>query len=186
VTVTVDKLHSEAADYNKTIDFESLFALHWKRVYGVIFRIVGDPAEAEDLALEAFLKLHRQLEQVTRVEATAISGWLYRVATNLGLNALRARKRRDQYELEAGKLAIENSPAVNPAQAYERIEERQRVRQVLSQMKSRSAKILLLRHAGLSYAEIAEAVQVSPKSIGKLLSRAEKEFETRYRAQEGD
>ena len=67
----------------------------------------------------------------------------------------------------------------------ERAEERQRVRQVLSQMKPRSAKILVLRHSGLSYAEIAGAVKVSPNSVGKLLSRAEKVFEQRYRALEG-
>ena len=52
-------------------------------------------------------------------------------------------------------------------------------------MKPKSAKILVLRHTGLSYAEIAAAVRVSPKSVGKLLSRAEKEFEQRYRALEG-
>ena len=186
MTVTANKLRSEATEFESSVDFESLFGMHWARVYAVIFRIVGDPAEAEDLALEAFLKLHRKMEQVMQAEAISTSGWLYRVATNLGLNALRAQKRRDRYEMEAGKQSIEAAPAENPARLYERLEERDRVRQVLSKMKPRSAKVLLLRHAGLSYAEIAAAVQVSPNSIGKLLSRAEKEFEKRYRALEGD
>ena len=66
---------------------------------------------------------------------------------------------------------------------YYGVGERQRVRRVLSQMKSRSAKILVLRHTGLSYAEIAAAIRVSPNSVGKLLSRAEKEFEDLWGAE---
>jgi RNA polymerase sigma-70 factor (ECF subfamily) len=114
-----------------------------------------------------------------------LSGWLYRVATNLGLNALRARKRREKYELEAGKISLESAQLENPAAAIEQAEQRQRVRQVLYQMKPRSAKILVLRHSGLSYAEISAAIRVSPNSVGKLLSRAERDFERRYRALEG-
>jgi RNA polymerase sigma-70 factor (ECF subfamily) len=48
-------------------------------------------------------------------------------------------------------------------------------------MKPRSARVLILRHSGLSYAELAAALQVNPASIGKLLARAEEEFEKKYR-----
>ncbi len=185
MTVTVDKLRSQAVQANAVTDFETLFREHWMRVYGVIYRIVGDRDEAEDLALEAFLKLHGKINGAGRAKSLPTNGWLYRVATNLGLNALRARKRREQYELEAGIISLEASPPGNPAVEVERVEERQRVRQVLSQMKPRSAKILVLRHSGLSYAEIAAAVKISANSVGKLLSRAEKDFEQRYRALEG-
>jgi RNA polymerase sigma-70 factor, ECF subfamily len=185
VSVTVDKLRSQATQANSITDFETLFQEHWSRVYGVIFRIVGDCAEAEDLALEAFLKLHSKINGMEEVKALSTGGWLYRVATNLGLNALRSRKRREQYELEAGRIALEAAHPKNPAVQVERAEERQRVRKVLSQMKPRSAKILVLRHTGLSYAEIATALRVSSNSVGKLLSRAEKEFERRYRVLEG-
>ena len=185
MTVTVDKLRSQAAQANPVTDFESLFQEHWPRVYGVIFRIIGDRAEAEDLALEAFLKLHSKINGSGTVNALSTGGWLYRVATNLGLNALRARKRRQQYELEAGRISLEATHSANPAVQVERAEERQRVRQVLAKMKPRSAKILVLRHSGLSYAEIAAALRVSSNSVGKLLSRAEKDFERRYRALEG-
>ena len=185
MSVTFDKLHSPAAQANSIADFETLFQEHWSRVYGVIFRIVGDRAEAEDLALEAFLKLHSRINGTGNVKVLSTSGWLYRVATNLGLNALRSRKRRERYELEAGRISIEAAHPENPAVEVERAEERQRVRLILSQMKQQSAKILVLRHTGLSYAEIAAAIKVSPNSVGKLLSRAEKDFEQRYRAQEG-
>jgi RNA polymerase sigma-70 factor (ECF subfamily) len=47
-------------------------------------------------------------------------------------------------------------------------------------MKPRSAQLLILRHSGLSYAEIASAIEVSPNSVGTLLARAEREFEEQY------
>ena len=190
MTVTVDDLRSQAAQADDGLaKFEILFQEHWTRVYGVIFRIVGDPDEAEDLALETFLKLHGKIAGTGGPKILPIihstSGWLYRVATNLGLNALRARKRREQYELEAGRISLEATAPENPAAVVERAEQRQRVRQILLQMKPRSAKILVLRHSGLSYTEIAAAVRVSPNSVGKLLSRAENDFEQRYRSLEG-
>jgi RNA polymerase sigma-70 factor (ECF subfamily) len=156
--------------------FEALFQQHWNRLCAVLFRIVGDPDEAQDLALEAFVQLYRRPPRDDR----NLGGWLYRVATNLGLNALRARKRRQQYEQQAGVLALENEPPEDPAMAVERAQERERVRATLSEMKKRSAQVLLLRHSGLSYAEIAAAVGVSPGSVGTLLARAEREFERKF------
>jgi RNA polymerase sigma-70 factor (ECF subfamily) len=188
--VTIDKLRSQSAQADTIKEFETLFQEHWPRIYAVIFRIVGDPDEAEDIALETFLKLHGKMTGISNLKLLSVSsswrGWLYRVGTNLGLNALRARKRRDHYELEAGRISIETVRSENPAVTIERVEQHQRVRQVLSEMKPRSAKILVLRHSGLSYAEIADAVKVSPKSVGKLLSRAEKEFERLFKALEGE
>ena len=194
MTVTLENLHSKATQANTSMQFEALFREHWSRVYGVVFRIVGDPDEAEDLALETFMKLYHTMESPAgirvfhfgRSKNTNLGGWLYRVATNLGLNALRARKRREHYELEAGMDTLQINSPQNPAQKVERAEEHQRVRLILSQMKPRAAKMLILRHTGLSYTEIASAVKVSPNSVGKLLSRAEKDFERRYRALEGN
>jgi RNA polymerase sigma factor (sigma-70 family) len=67
----------------------------------------------------------------------------------------------------------------------ERRETQERVRQVLAKMKPRSAKLLHLRYSGLSYSELAEALQIAPGSVGKFLSRAEDEFERIYRRLEG-
>jgi RNA polymerase sigma-70 factor (ECF subfamily) len=156
--------------------FEALFHAHWGRVVQVLARLVGDPAEAEDLALDAFWRLYRQPPS----QDQNLGGWLYRVATRLGLNALRARQRRQQYEESAGKDALESDPPSNPAALVEQAQERQQVRRVLSLMKPRTAQLLILRHSGLSYAEIAAALDVSPASVGTLLARAEREFERRY------
>ena len=166
--------------------FETIFLEHWPQVYGLLLRLVGDHAEAEDLALEAFLRLyqHGESHQPSGSGANGfnVGGWLYRVATNLGLNAIRGWKRRQRYEMESGKVdPSENVPA-SPAEVFAAGEERQRVRLILSQMEPRQAQLLILRHSGCSYQEIGAALQVSVTSIGTLLVRAEAEFARRYHA----
>lgn len=158
-------------------DFESIFREHWTQVYNVVFRIVSDRNEAEDLALETFWQLYRKPPPGRE----NLAGWLYRVAVNLGLNALRARKRRSHYEEEAGSLAIEGHQDSIPENEFELAERRREVQTVLVRMKPRSAKILILRYSGLSYKEIAVALKVKQSSVGNLLARAEVEFERFYR-----
>jgi RNA polymerase sigma-70 factor (ECF subfamily) len=157
-------------------DFEEIFEGHWERVCGILYRLVGDWDEAQDLAIQTFLQLHQQPPS----DARNISGWLYRVATNKGLNALRARKRRENYEEQAGSLLLEENPIDDPAHALERSINRHKVRATLSRIKPRAAELLLLRYSGLTYAEIAESLGIAPGSVGTLLARAEKEFEKLY------
>jgi RNA polymerase sigma-70 factor (ECF subfamily) len=159
--------------------FEAAFREHWPRLVATLYRLVGESDEAEDLALETFWRLH--LNPPSLAHQDSLRGWLYRVATNLGLNALRARKRRQSYEAQAGHLDIQANAPGDPADEVERAHEGSRVRLVLAQMKPRSAQLLVLRHSGFSYAEIAAALGVAPGSVGVLLARAEKEFEERYK-----
>jgi len=158
--------------------FDAVFLEHWQRVYRVALRLVGDHAEAEDLALETFWRLYQK--QSTDARDVNLGGWLYRVETNLGLNALRARKRRTQHELDAGRWQIETS-VHDPEQSLQADEERSRVRAILAEMDERQAQLLLLRHSGAKYQELADTLGVSINSIGTLLARAEREFEKRYR-----
>ncbi|MBI4788427.1 MAG: RNA polymerase subunit sigma-24, partial [Chloroflexi bacterium] len=98
--------------------FETIFLEHYSRVYGVLFRLVGDRAEAEDLALETFWRLWERAP----AQAENLGGWLYRVAVNLGYNALRAAKRRAQYEDQAGRDALDINAPPDPADEVERAE----------------------------------------------------------------
>jgi RNA polymerase sigma factor (sigma-70 family) len=168
-----------AQDESRSFEFERLFLEHWASVYRVLHRLVGDPAEAEDLALEAFLRLYRQTGKQT--DGIHAGGWLYRVATRLGLHSIRSWKRREHYELTAGRYALEESEPSSPAEILAQEEERGQVRLVLTRMNERQSQILILRHSGLSYKEIAEALNLTPASIGPLLVRAEREFEKQYR-----
>lgn len=169
-----------------TKDFEALFQKHWSQVYGAILRVLGDPDEAEGLSLEVFWRLYRMFQSDTKVSKIRnLRAWLFRSATNTALNELRSRRRRAHYEAQAGTLALAENSVENPGEEAERVEERVRVRAVLAGMKVRDAQLLLLRYTGLSYREVAEALDIAPSSVGTLLARAEKAFEERYRELEG-
>jgi len=180
VTITIGRVKPEPISSTTRPDFEAIFQQHWPRLVALLFRLTGDRDEAEDLALEVFWRLHRKPS--VQESSQDPGGWLYRVATRLGYNALRSRKRRGRYEQEAAAQAAGISAQPAPEAQVEQRQERERVRIVLTRMRPRSAQLLILRHSGLSYAEMAAALSIAPGSVGTLLARAEKEFERLYRS----
>jgi RNA polymerase sigma-70 factor (ECF subfamily) len=179
VTITIGNVKPKSLSAKDGPDFEAIFQQHWPRLVAVLFRLTGDRHEAEDLALEVFWRLHHNPSIMESNPDPG--GWLYRVATRLGYNALRSRQRRGRYEQQAGRQALETSAPPVPETQVEQRQERERVRSVLGHMRPRSAQALILRHSGLSYAEVADAIGIPPGSVGTLLARAEKEFERLYR-----
>ena len=160
--------------------FDDLFREHWSHVYRLLLRLVDDPAEAEDLALETFLRLYQR--PPAGAQDFNFGGWLQRVAANLGLHSIRSFKRREHYELTAGRYALEETPENRPAEIAARNEEIAFTRLVLASMPERWARLLILRYSGAAYKEIALALNISPGSVGPLLLRAEREFEKRHMA----
>ncbi len=160
--------------------FEELFLAHWPMICRLLVRLVGDPDEAQDLALETFYRLYRHPPKTG--EGSNLKGWLYRVATNLGLHSLRSSRRRLAYELAAGKDALEQTAEDDPQEAVEKKEDRRLARLALSRLPIRQAQLLSLRYSGLAYTEIAQALDLAPSSIGPLLLRAERQFTRIYRS----
>ena len=165
---------------NISKDFESLFHEYWASIQRLLLRMVLDPAEAEDLALETFFRLYKYRPAAD--EQFNIGGWLHRVAANLALQSIRSFKRREQYELKAGKDALEEASENQPSEIFSEEENRSLARLALAQMNARQAELLVMRYSGMAYKDIAAALSLSPTSIGPLLLRAEREFEKRYRA----
>ncbi|MBN1429504.1 MAG: sigma-70 family RNA polymerase sigma factor [Anaerolineae bacterium] len=153
--------------------FEELFQRHYDMVYGVLFRLVGTRQEAEDLAQEVFFKLYKRPLQ----HGENIAGWLYRVATNMGYNALRANHRRYQRECKAGS---DQQPLAAPEEEVTRREVQRQIRNALMAIPERDAKMLVLSQTGFSYQELAEIVGVAPGSVGTLLARAKRTFLVAY------
>ena len=164
-------------------DFEAVFIEHYARTVAVIQRLLGDRAQAEEIASDAFLKLYRQPSDLDRYQN--LGGWLYRTASRLGIDALLAANRRRQRDPEAGERLAEASAAAGPLEDVLRAERVKNVRAALSSLKPAQAQILTLRASGLSYKELAEAVGVRSGSVGQRLARAEAAFEKAYRRIEG-
>lgn len=162
--------------------FEALFARHYAGVYAVVIRIVGTHEEAEEVTQDTFLKLyHRPL---AADDETNLRGWLYRVATNAAFNNVRSRRRRlgwlRRFAGRADRYANDD-----PLDHVARSDEADGVREHLAQLPERQRMALVLRSSGLSYAEVAAAIGVSPNSIGTILARAERAFRKSYESTNG-
>lgn len=161
--------------------FEALFMRHYERVYQVLYRLLGNKADAEDMAQQVFLKLYHSPKRIQVADGGAnVAGWLYRVAVNEGYNALRSRRRRAAWQAKLAGLWPFERTAEDPARQAEQQNTQVMVRHILASMKPRQAKLLLLRHSGLSYKEIALTLDVAPGSVGSLLTRAERAFRAKY------
>jgi RNA polymerase sigma-70 factor (ECF subfamily) len=163
---------------------ETLFREHYGRIAGMLTRLTGDRAHSEEIAADVFHKLSQRPALLdSREDLTA---WIYRVATNAGLDALRTNARRRRRESAAGWLGIHAAASPSALDGMLAEERRQRVRAVLGTLKPRDAQLLLLRAGGLAYRELAGALGVEAASVGTMLARAEAEFERRFRARYGE
>ncbi|MDE0432510.1 MAG: sigma-70 family RNA polymerase sigma factor [Bryobacterales bacterium] len=158
-------------------DFERVFHTHYTRVATVILRVVGDQAKAECLASEVFWKLYRQPPAGT--DDRLLASWLYRTAMRAGIDSLRAAGRRARYEQQAA--GVEEAASDSPLENVLRQERCALVRAVLAELRPAQARILILRHSGFSYKELAATLGVKVGSVGSLLVRAEAAFEKQYR-----
>jgi RNA polymerase sigma-70 factor (ECF subfamily) len=156
-------------------EFDRCFLDNYTRIVSVAYRLTSDMDEAEDLAAETFWKLWQ--EPPRRNEN--LVGWLYRVVTNLGYNRLRSSRRRLTYETRAGWDEADKV-GEGPEPQVIRSQEREQVRAVLKRLPRRDVQILILRAGGLSYKEIAECLHIAPSSVGTLIARAERKFDSLY------
>jgi len=162
------------------LDLETVFEAQYERIARVIAGVIRDPARAEELAVEVFLKW----ERTAKAQGEGAEGWLYRAAVRIALNEVRRKTLRNRYEHLLGFVTSGKTGGPTPHEIYAAREEQQRVRLVLSVMEPRQAEILLLRGNDLSYRELASTLNLNPASVGTLLSRAleafRKEFIQRY------
>lgn len=146
-------------------DLEEVFRAAYPHVVGVAARVLGSRDEAEDVAQEVFVDFAR-----SSVPASAATRWLSVAAAHTALNHLRSGRRR-----AAREEAVGNGDPLAPdvADTIVTLDERRRVRAALRQLPARQAIALVLRHSGLSYAEVAAALELSPGSVGTTIRRAE-------------
>jgi RNA polymerase sigma factor (sigma-70 family) len=148
--------------------FEQLFLQEYPKVVAIAYRVLADRPAAEDVAQEVFLKFHRSFSP----NSERASGWLHSAAVHSALNVIRGQRRRAQRETAHALDAVQ-TPVATPELMVEEAEERREVRRALSRLPQRTAALLMLRHSGLSYAEVATALGIKVGNVGTLLRRAE-------------
>jgi RNA polymerase sigma-70 factor, ECF subfamily len=163
--------------------FEEIFLEHYPRLVKTLLRLVGNPGEAEELAADAFFRLHQHRSQLHRSRQSPDenpAGWLYRTAMNLGLDALRASSRRSRREERAYKEGFTNETPGNPLYELLAEEQRDRVRTVISRLKAAQGQVLLMGNSGFTSKEIAGVLGVKLDSLYMLISREKAQFEKEY------
>ncbi len=119
---------------------------------------------AQDVFLAAYRRFPGDYEQA--------AGWVRVAAVHTALNALRGERRRDKRQLRV--QGVSSLPSAEDT-VIER-EARAELRHILRRLPRRSAAVLVMRHGGMSYVEIAEALGVKVGHVGSLLRRAESAF----------
>lgn len=171
-------VRENSSEHWEETEFRAIFLQHYARIVAILARLLGHLSHAEEVANDAFWRLYRQ--PAVQVDGN-VGGWLYRTATNLGIDALRASDRRRKYEDAAGR-ARDQGAAGGPLDDLLREEKCRRVRAVLASIKPSQAQLLVLRSSGLSYKELSESLNVKMSGVGSMLNRAEEEFRNRYLA----
>ena len=142
--------------------FGQLVRRHREGVVNVVYRMCGDANLAEDAAQEAFIRAWQNLPSYR--PQSPFRNWVYRIATNAALDAL--RREREAVDIDA--LALANSDN-GPEAVVEGAERGERVRQAVLALPPASRAVLVLReYEGLSYREIAETLGIP---MGTVMSR---------------
>lgn len=132
-------------------------------------RMLGDWAEAEDVAQEAMMRLWKIAREWRQGEAK-VSTWLYRVVTNLATDRLRKRR----------GIGLDEAPEVEDGQppVEERMMDEDRaeaLQSALNQLPDRQRQAVILRHIeGLSNPEIAEVMEIGVEAVESLTARGKR------------
>ncbi len=156
--------------------YGELVRRNWDRVVAVVYRMCGDPALSEEAAQEAFLRAWQHLSGYQPQHS--FRAWVYRIAINAALDALRAQKPTvdvdgmEDKDLPAESL-LQSSEDGNPEEALESRERAGRIRQAVMALSPASRAVLVLReYGGLSYAEIAGTLNIPLGTVMSLLNSA--------------
>jgi RNA polymerase sigma-70 factor, ECF subfamily len=159
--------------------FAELVERFQHRLVGVMHHLIGNADEAEDLAQEVFLRVYRNRKKYT--PQAKFSTWLFTIANNLALNALRDRKRRPVLPLEVqesgplGPGPNQSTPARDdpPTHNLQQQELADVIRRALDGLNERQrVAIVLNKFEDMNYSDIAEVMGLTTKAVKSLLSRA--------------
>ena len=161
--------------------FEELMLRYQGRLVTILGHLVGNRDQGEDLAQEVFLRVYRSRK--TYVPGAKFATWLFTIANNVASNARRSRSRRREITLEGRDsgpmgahpmetLAMASSGQL-PTRQVDKAEMRAIVHLALEALNERQRMAVLLnKFEGMSYADIAQAMELTPQAVKSLLSRA--------------
>jgi len=144
----------------------ALLTQEWARLVRFLAGRLGSPEEAQDAAQEAFIRVWEHRERWTDGSARAL---LYRIATNVAGDALRKRRTRRAHDVE---VEPRSSPTT-PSEEMEGGEARRRVAAAVAALAPKRREVFeLVRMYGLSYAEVADVLDLQPQTVANHMTLA--------------
>lgn len=155
--------------------FSALFERFQTPIVNYLYRLVGDWDSANDLAQDSFLKAYNALARTD--ETLQISPWLYRIATNTALDALRRRKRITWVPFSTDWEP--HSPYPDPATTHA---ESDAIQRALAQVPADMRICLVLNmYQGMAYKEIADTLGITVNLVAVRIYRGREKFIEAYK-----
>ena len=161
--------------------FEELVLRYQNRLLAVLEHLVGNRDLAEDLTQEVFMRIYRARERYT--PGAKFSTWMFTIANNVASNARRTLARRREVHIDPSasgsigadplaQMALAASGQM-PTRQLDNSETRLIVQSAIGNLNERQRlAVLLSKFEGMSYADVAEVMELSPQAVKSLLSRA--------------
>jgi RNA polymerase sigma-70 factor, ECF subfamily len=163
--------------------FRMLVERHQRRAYTIALGLVRDPNDAHEIVQEAFLRVYRGLHSFQG--GSSFFTWLYRIVTNLAIDLIRKPGRKDAELVDGQKLDEETEfPLVSridgadPINVLRRREIASRIQAALDALPPYHRGVILMREVeGMSYEEMAQAMNVSKGTIMSRLFHARQKLQ---------
>lgn len=156
--------------------FEKLYYKYHNGIYRFAFKLCLSRSESEDLLQDTFMRLFKELDKGVELENPR--AWLYKVVLNLWKNKYNRLK---TIQSKSAQVERPGNNDQTPETDFIEREKRKLVFDSLQQLPAKERNILTLYHDGLSYAEIAEVLDMKPESVGTTLSRSIQKFKSQLK-----
>mgnify|MGYP000959041550 CR=1 FL=1 len=171
-------------------DFRTILEEYQDRVYNQAWRMLGSREEAEEAAQDAFLRIHRGLEDF-RGESQ-LSSWIFRIVANVCITRLRRKQMKtdslDEPMEDGGHAVIDSlaDESLNPEEEMEAEQTAENLRAQVRRLPPLWAQAISLHHfEGLSYEEVAEAMQIPRPTVATYIMRGRHQLAKQLIAQTG-
>ena len=164
-----EQLLAAAMQFNDAA-LSELYDRYEAKIYGYIYRRIGDQSLAEDLTAQVFLKMLESIQD-QKAWRSSFSGWLYRIAHNLLVDTYRRKGRHGEVDLEdVSQMAAESQ---NPEETVAQALDTERLRSAIRRLTEEQAEVVSLRFLeGYSIAEVAGMMNRTEGAIKALQYRA--------------
>jgi RNA polymerase sigma-70 factor (ECF subfamily) len=180
----VDRGLVERAQQGDREAFRQLVQRHQRRAFAVAIGMVRDENDAREIVQEAFLRVYRSLDRFQG--GSSFFTWLYRIVTNLSIDLMRKPARREKELLDNPSISEEDEvfpfisriDGADPIDVMRRREIASRIQQALDALPPYHRSVILMREVeGMSYQEMADAMEVSKGTIMSRLFHARQKLQ---------